>query len=160
LAKAKNDADAMAKELKESGFTVQLHKDVNYKNMVKAVEVFLNSIDGGDEVVVFYAGHGVQLKNGSFLLPVDIEAETEGQIEKTSYGLNDLTEKLAETKANFSLIVIDACRDNPVKSKGRSVGNSRGLNAIEPAKGQMIVYSASRGQIALELSNNFNINVS
>ena len=150
LAKAKNDADAMAKELKDSGFSVQLYKDVNYKNMVKAVEVFLNSINGGDEVVVFYAGHGVQLKNGSFLLPVDIEAETEGQIEKTSYGLNDLTEKLAETKANFSLIVIDACRDNPVKSKGRSVGNSRGLNAIEPAKGQMIVYSASRGQIALD----------
>jgi hypothetical protein len=49
LAKAKNDADAMAKELKESGFSVQLHKDVNYKNMVKAVEVFLNGIDGGDE---------------------------------------------------------------------------------------------------------------
>jgi hypothetical protein len=52
LAKAKNDADAMAKELKESGFSVQLHKDVNYKNMVKAVEVFLNSIDGGDEVLL------------------------------------------------------------------------------------------------------------
>jgi len=155
LQKAKNDADAMAKELREAGFTVSIGKDVNYRAMVRLIEVFLNGVNGGDDVVIFYAGHGIQLKNGSYLLPIDIEAETEGQIEKTSYGLNDLAEKLSETKANFSLIIVDACRDNPIKSKGRSVGNSKGLNAIEPAKGQMIVYSASRGQTALDrLSEN------
>ena len=130
LQKAKNDADAMAKELRDAGFTVSVGKDVNYRAMVRLIEVFLNGVNGGDDVVIFYAGHGVQLKNGSYLLPIDIEAETEGQVEKTSYGLNELAEKLSETKANFSLIIVDACRDNPIKSKGRSVGNSRGLNAI------------------------------
>ena len=150
LQKAKNDADAMTRELRSAGFAVSVGKDLNYRSMVKSIEVFLNEVNGGDDVVIFFAGHGVQLKNGSYLLPIDIEAETEGQIEKTSYGLNELTEKLSETKANFSLVIIDACRDNPIKSKGRSVGNSRGLNAIEPAKGQMIVYSASRGQTALD----------
>jgi hypothetical protein len=153
LQKARNDADTISSNLKTFGFTVSLHKDLNYREMVKAIDVFTNNISGGDEVVVFYAGHGIQIKSGSYLLPTDIDAETENQIEKTAYGLNELTEKLSEAKASFSLIVIDACRDNPLKSKGRSVGNSRGLNAIEPAKGQMIVYSASRGQSALDRLN-------
>ena len=46
--------------------------------------------------------------------------------------------------------MVDACRDNPLKAKGRSVGHTRGLSAIEPPKGQMVVYSASKGQQALD----------
>jgi len=155
LQKAGNDAEAMARELKAAGFTVSLHKDLNYRGMVKAIESFSDGITGGDEVVVFYAGHGVQIKAGSYLLPVDIEADSESQVEKTAYGLNDLTEKLSEAKPAFTLVMVDACRDNPMKVKGRSVGNARGLNALEPPKGQVVVYSASRGQQALDrLSDN------
>ena len=150
LQKAGNDADAMARELRAAGFTVQLQKNLNYRSMVKVVESFANGITGGDEVVVFFAGHGVQIRSGSYLLPIDIEADSESQVEKTAYGLNDLTEKLSEAKAAFALVVIDACRDNPLKTKGRSIGATRGLSAVEPAKGQMIVYSASRGQQALD----------
>jgi formylglycine-generating enzyme required for sulfatase activity len=150
LQKAGNDATAMARELKNAGFTVQLHKDLNYRGMVRAVEAFTNNITGGDEVVVFFAGHGVQIKNGSYLLPTDIEASSESEVEKTAYELLALTDKISEAKPAFSLVMVDACRDNPLKSKGRNIGNARGLSAIEPPKGQMVVYSASRGQQALD----------
>ena len=150
LQKAGNDATAMARELKNAGFAVQLHQNLNYRATVRAVESFTYGIQGGDEVVVFYAGHGVQIKNGSYLLPTDIEVNSESEVEKTAYDLLTLTEKLAEAKPAFSLVIIDACRDNPLKSKGRSIGNARGLSAIEAPKGQMIVYSASRGQQALD----------
>ena len=123
LQKAGNDAESMARELKAAGFTVSLHKDLNFRAMLKAIESFSDAITGGDEVVVFYAGHGVQIKAGSYLLPVDIEAESESQVERTSYGLNDLTEKLSEAKPAFTLVMVDACRDNPMKVKGRAVGN-------------------------------------
>ncbi len=150
LQKAGNDATAMARELKAAGFSVQLHRDLNYRSMVRTVETFTAGIKGGDEVVVFFAGHGVQIKNGAYLLPVDIEATTESEVQQTSYELNMLTEKLSDAKAAFSLVMVDACRDNPLKAKGRSVGNARGLSAIEPPKGQMVVYSASKGQQALD----------
>ena len=84
------------------------------------------------------------------MLPIDIEVNSESEVEKTAYDLLTLTEKLAEAKPAFSLVIVDACRDNPLKSKGRSIGNARGLSAIEAPKGQMIVYSASRGQQALD----------
>ena len=155
LEKAGNDATAMARELKSAGFEVVLHKDLNYRGMVKAVETLADRITGGDQVVVFFAGHGVQIKTGNYLLPVDIEASSEGEIEKTAYALHDLTEKLSEAKASFALVLVDACRDNPLKSKGRSVGGSRGLSAMEPPKGQIVVFSASKGQQALDrLSDN------
>ena len=155
LEKAGNDADAMARELRIAGFTVQLQKNLNYRTMVKTVETFVNGITGGDEVIVFFAGHGVQLRTGSYLLPTDIEASSESEIEKTAYALDDLTQKISEAKPAFTLMLVDACRNNPLKSKGRSVGGTRGLNAVEPPKGQMIVYSASKGQEALDrLSDN------
>ena len=143
----------MAKELRAAGFTVQLQKDLNYRSMVKVIESFANTITGGDEVVVFYAGHGVQIKNGSYLLPTDIEANSEKEVEKTAYELLALTDMISEAKPAFSLVMVDACRDNPLKSSGRSGGNSRGLSAIEPPKGQIVVYSASRGQQALDKLN-------
>ena len=150
LQKAGNDAVAMATELRAAGFEVVLHKDLTYRGMVRAMESLYNSVTGGDQVVVFFAGHGVQLKNGSFLLPIDIEATSESEVEKTSYALNDLMEQLGGAKAAFSLVMVDACRDNPLKSRGRNVGGGRGLNPPDPPKGQMVVYSASRGQQALD----------
>jgi hypothetical protein len=155
LQKAGNDATAMARELRAAGFEVLLHRDLNYRGMVKAVNTLTNALAGGDEVVLFFAGHGVQIGSGSFLLPVDIEASSEVEVEKTSYALNDLMDQLGQARAAFSLILVDACRDNPLKSKGRSVGATRGLNPPDPPKGQMVVYSASRGQQALDrLSDN------
>lgn len=150
LQKAGNDATAMALELRAAGFDVLLHKDLNYRAMVKAMETLSNSITGGDQVVVFFAGHGVQLKSGNYLLPIDIDASSEGEVEKTAYALTDLTDKLSEAKGSFALVLVDACRDNPIKSKGRSVGNTRGLSPIDPPKGQMVVFSASKGQQALD----------
>ena len=153
LEKAGNDAVAMARELKAAGFEVELLRDVNYRNMTKSIEAFTARINGGDQVLVFYAGHGVQIKSGNYLLPIDLEKGSESEIERFSYSLDDLTAKLAEAKASFSLVIIDACRNNPIKVAGRSVGASRGLSAVEPPKGQMVVFSASRGQEALDKLN-------
>ncbi|MBK9440043.1 MAG: caspase family protein [Comamonadaceae bacterium] len=150
LQKAGNDAEAVAAGLRAAGFEVILHRDLAYRSMVRATESLYNNIQGGDEVVVFYAGHGVQIKSGNYLLPIDIEATSESVVEKTSYSLSDLSEKLEAAKAAFSLIMVDACRDNPLKTKGRTVGGERGLNPPEPAAGQMVVYSASRGEQALD----------
>ena len=153
LQKAGNDATSIGLELKAAGFSVQLHKDLNYRGMIRAVEVFANSIAGGDEVLVFFAGHGIQIKSGNYLLPIDIEAGSETEVEKTAYDLNTLSEKIREAKPAFTMIILDACRDNPLKTKGRSIGNARGLDAFEAPKGQIIIYSASKGQQALDRLN-------
>ena len=153
LEKAVNDADAMARELEVAGFEVKRHHNLTFKQMVVAFEIFFDLVKGGDEIVVFYAGHGVQTDRGSHLLPTDIEGETQSQIEKVSYSVNGLLEELDRIKPRFSLIVVDACRDNPLRSRGRSIGVARGLNAPDLAKGQMVIFSAGKNQKALDSLN-------
>lgn len=150
LDKAGNDAEAMARELQAAGFEVMKHRDLNFKSLVRVFEVFYDRIAGGDEVAFFYAGHGVQTRTGSYLLPTDIEGETESQVEKTSYPVNALLEELEKAKPQFSLVVVDACRDNPLRSRGRTIGAARGLVPPDVAKGQMVIFSAGRGQQALD----------
>jgi len=150
LDKAVNDAEGMAVALTAAGFEVFKHRDLTFRKTVLAFEEFYDKIKGGDEVVVFYAGHGVQTDRGSYLLPVDIEGETQSQIEKISYSVNGLLEELDRIKARFSLIIVDACRDNPLRSRGRTIGIARGLSAPDVAKGQMVIFSAGRNQKALD----------
>ena len=58
-------------------------------------------------------------------------------------------DSLSENELQFSLAVIDACRDNPFKGAGRAIGG-RGLAPTSAATGQMIIFSAGTGQQALD----------
>ena len=59
--------------------------------------------------------------------------------------LNDMS----DSRAKFTLAVIDACRDNPFKGTGRAIGG-RGLAPTTAATGQMVIFSAGTGQQALD----------
>ena len=56
LQKAGNDAVAMATELRAAGFEVSLHRDLDYRGMVRVTESLYSKIEGGDQVVVFLPG--------------------------------------------------------------------------------------------------------
>ena len=57
---------------------------------------------------------------------------------------------MTNTQARFALAIIDACRDNPFRVAGRSLGNERGLAPSTSANGVMVVYSAGANQTALD----------
>ena len=85
LQKAGNDATAMARELKAAGFTVQLHRDLSYLGMVKAVESFIKGITGGDEVVVFFAVDCVAFEiNTGELLPKESPSQAKFSLMKNA----------------------------------------------------------------------------
>jgi hypothetical protein len=150
LKKAVEDSLSMAGVLEKAGFRVTSLKNATYREIVKSVDKFSREIKPDDQAVFFFAGHGVQLRSGNYILPVDVDSENESMVERTSYSLDDITFLLGRHRSGFQLIIIDACRDNPFPTKTRSFGNTRGLIPVEPVKGQMVMYSASRGQQALD----------
>ena len=151
LLTAGEDARAMAEGLKRVGYQVTLKTDLDRQGMNAAIRTFKSQIEGGDEVAIFYAGHGVQLSNTNFLLPVDISGESEEQIKDDAIPLQRLLDDISDKHAKFTLAMIDACRDNPFKAAtGRSIGGMRGLSPTSAATGQMIVFSAGTGQQALD----------
>ena len=149
LVNAKSDARAIAKQLEASGFKVTLQFDLTERAMKDALRAFRTSVEGGDEVIVFFAGHGVQLGAANYLLPVDIRGDSEEQVKDEAIPLQRVLDDLSERKARFSLAIVDACRDNPFKGSGRAIGG-RGLAPAAAASGQMVIFSAGAGQQALD----------
>ena len=149
LNNATSDAKAMSTALNALGFKVTVFLDIDEKAFKQALREFKMSIQGGDEVLVFFAGHGVQLGATNYLLPTDIKGDNEEQVKDEAIQLQRILDDLQERKAKFSLAIIDACRDNPFKGSGRALGG-RGLAPTTAATGQMVMFSAGTGQQALD----------
>jgi hypothetical protein len=152
LQNARADASSISEALKGLGYQVNSFYDVTEKEMKSAIRNFSAQVEGGDEVVVFFAGHGVQLGAANYLLPIDINGENEAQVKDEAIQLQRILDDLSERRAKFTLAMIDACRDNPFKSSGRAIGG-RGLAPTTAATGQMIIFSAGSGQQALDKLN-------
>ena len=151
LLNAKQDANAIAENLTNVGYKVTLRLDQSEKEMKASLRNFKAQIEAGDEVAFFYAGHGVQLANTNYLIPIDVAGEGEEQIKDEAISLQRILDDMTDKKVKFTLAMIDACRDNPFKSSGRSIGGgARGLAPTTAATGQMVVFSAGTGQQALD----------
>lgn len=150
LKNAVRDAELMQKTLADAGFQVTLQRNLGRQALYDAVDQFQRRVNNGDEVVFFFAGHGVQVASDQVLLPVDIQADDEKKVLREGVPLLYVQEALKG--ARLALVVVDACRDNPFPKTGgtRSIGDSRGLKPPEAAKGQAVILSAGRGEKALD----------
>jgi uncharacterized caspase-like protein len=142
----------MAAALSTAGFDVMQHTDLSERGMRQAIREFKARVQGGDEVVFFFAGHGVQISGVNYLLPTDIQGESEEQVRDEAVQLQRVLDDMQERNVGFTLAVVDACRDNPFRTTGRAIGG-RGLAPTAAATGQMIIFSAGAGQQALDKLN-------
>ncbi|SDG66100.1 DUF1425 domain-containing protein [Propionivibrio dicarboxylicus] len=152
LEKATNDANAIAAELKKVGFEVDAFNNIGQKKMNQAINEFVQKVSGGGVGVFFYAGHGVQIDNQNYLIPVDMDPPKDpADVADQAVSIPRLQDKLADAKAKYTLLVLDACRNNPLPRKaGRSIGATRGLAMTSSPSGQTVLYSAGANQEALD----------
>ena len=103
----------------------------------------------GDEVVVFYAGHGVQVAGVNYLPAVDADIRSEEDVPLNSLNLNTLLDRLDEAKAGIKLVFLDACRNNPYARSFRS--GTRGLARMGAAPSGTLLHFATRpGSVAAD----------
>lgn len=151
LERAVADARSIGVELGRLGFEVISRQNADRRSMNQAVGELVDKVSGGGVGVIFYAGHGVQVSGVNFLLPVDIKvARTEDLLDE-AIDLGRVMERLSAAKPKFTLMIVDACRDNPFpRIAGRSIGGSRGLTIPSAPDGLMVVYSAGINEQALD----------
>jgi len=154
LQKAQNDARATAETFSKLGFDILKGFDLNRRDMNIKLSTLANKIEPGDEVLFFFAGHGVRIGGLNYLLPSDIpsiDRTDKNLLKAESLQVNDITDLFRSRGARLSLLVLDACRNNPFQdNKGRSIGGTRGLAAMDPPEGTLILFSAGAGQAALD----------
>ncbi|MFN3235762.1 MAG: caspase domain-containing protein [Pseudomonadales bacterium] len=141
-----NDARAMAVKLRQFDFDVVEAIDADLVTMQNAVLDFMERVDGDSTVLVYFAGHGIQANGRNYLLPVDANAENERALRFEAMELNDILEELEEFEAKISIVILDACRNNPFQRKFR--GGARGLAVVDAAQGTLIAYATAPGSVA------------
>lgn len=139
-----NDALDVAGKLKTFGFKVTVKTNVSLREMLRTLTTFGDSIHPGGEVVFYYAGHGMQVRGRNYLIPVDAEIRTESAVSSEAVDVEQLLDKLAS--ARLSLVILDACRNNPFEQRFR--GGGQGLASINAPTGTMIAYSTAPGKVA------------
>ncbi|MGE0255762.1 MAG: caspase domain-containing protein [Alphaproteobacteria bacterium] len=148
LANPVNDATDMAARLKALGFDVVTATNATRSQMAVAILDFQKRLAAGDEAVVFYAGHGVQVNGTNYLMPVDAEPGSEAEVEFVAIDLDRVLRILNSTGTSANLLLLDACRNNPFEQKFR--GGARGLARVESASGTLISYAAAPGTVAAD----------
>ncbi len=143
-----NDVRAMAQTLRELGFTVLVHENTSKRTMETAVIEFGQRLASGGVGFFYYAGHALQVRGHNYLVPVDAEIESEAMTRVVAVDVDLLLEQMAEAKNRVNIVILDACRNNPFERRVR--GASRGLAAIDAARGTLLAYATAPGSVAAD----------
>ena len=144
----------MATALRAVGFDVVEGIDLGRTAMEERVRAFLNKAGAAKVALMFYAGHGLQVDGRNYLVPVDARLESASDL---NFGTVELDKILAslDDPARANIIILDACRDNPLArsfaSRTRSAAVGTGLAAYTAlGTGTLIAFSTAPGKVAAD----------
>jgi uncharacterized caspase-like protein len=162
-----NDARDMADVLTRLGFDVQLVVDANKAQLEAATNSFTRKLMTSKGVgLFFYAGHGSQLEGENYLIPVDVQLNSEYELRDKGYSISYLLRQLERTRNQTNIIILDACRDNPFgnsfQSASRSLAEdgrgikveqrriSAGLSKLQAPSNTLIAFATAPGKVAAD----------
>jgi hypothetical protein len=153
LPNVKRDAPDVAKRFQALGLRTEVVMDADQKTMLSALEKMKAGAPGASLAAIYFAGHGVILEKGDYLVPVDADLSDPASI-KNLIPTRQFGDAVAA--AQHRLLVFDNCRNNPAdgwrqtEAERRAVfvaGNGNG----GPAKpGYMLLASTAPGHVALD----------
>ena len=144
-----NDARAVRDALARLDFKVAHLEEASRSELVDAIDGFSERLRGGGVGVFFYAGHGIQVRGQNYLLPADADPRTETEVEGRAINTSYLLQHFADAGNRINVMILDACRDNPLRSSTRSA--TRGLAVVGRALGgTLIAYATAPDSVALD----------
>ena len=153
LANPLNDATDIGAALDRLGFSVTTIENADYAALRRGLLEFQQVASVSEMAVVFYAGHGIEVDQRNFLVPVDARLESDRDVDFEAVPL-DLVQRTVESASGLRLVILDACRENPFAAKMRRAGATRsigrGLARVEPSGETLIAYAAKQGTVALD----------
>jgi uncharacterized caspase-like protein len=157
LANPLNDARDMSAALKAVGFDVVEALDSDRRKLDGALRAFTDKLARADVALFYYAGHGLQVGLQNYLVPIDAKLDRERDLEFETVRLDFVLRQMElEREGKTSIVILDACRDNPLtRNLARTMGTrsatiGRGLAATSTGLGTFIAYSTQPGNVALD----------
>jgi uncharacterized caspase-like protein/peptidoglycan hydrolase-like protein with peptidoglycan-binding domain len=159
LANPVRDARAMSAKLSALGFHVTSGYDQDLASMQRTINDFARTAIGADMALMFYAGHGIQVRGDNYLIPIDATFADETALDFETVPVNFVMRQMSRD-VRVRMVILDACRNNPLaRSLARAMGPSRaaalaeGLAEIkieDPGEGTVIAFATSPGDVAYD----------
>lgn len=149
LANPARDADAVSGLLQMAGFEVTKALDLSQKGLRRSLGDFTTRLAGKGRdtvVLVYFAGHGVQIDGENYLLPVDASVRKETDVPIESVRLADVMNLISAIPSKARIVILDACRNNPFDQIKDTTG--KGLAIVNAPAGTVVAYSTSPGATA------------
>jgi Caspase domain len=148
-----NDAQDVAASLTRTGFETMVGLDLDKAGMDEQAIQFARRARDADVAIFYYSGHAMQFAGVNYLMPIDARLTDEADLRRMTR-VDDIVADLQQAK-NLRILVLDACRDNPLAEElKRSIGPTRtaamphGLAKIDSAQGMIVAYATQAGRTA------------
>ena len=155
LPNPRNDAEDVSAALKRAGFDTITGLDLDKNGMEDATIRFARAARDADVAMFYYSGHAVQFASFNYLMPVDARLADEADLRRMTR-VDEIVADLQQAK-NLRILVLDACRDNPLaddlrRSLGltRAASLQRGLARIDAPHGMLVAYATQAGHTAAD----------
>lgn len=145
-----NDAAAIGAALKRLGFDTDIVLDPNKSTLDAAVRRFGERAAGADVALFYYAGHALESGGKNWIIPTSAAITKTRDLPFETSDVDLLLDQL-DGAARLSVIILDACRDNPFRTRigdGRGVGGPGGLAQLRAAAGSLIEFATAPGTLA------------
>jgi formylglycine-generating enzyme required for sulfatase activity len=156
-----NDAQLMADTLRVLNFELfggRAYVDVAQKQMRRLIRDFAEELSRRPESVglFYYSGHGIQVDNRNFILPVDAEIEDQTDVRSQGVSLDDeVLGRMSLATPSVKIVLLDACRNNPFEKRVKSLGASKGLGDMSAERGSIIGFASEPNTVAYESQGDY-----
>ena len=148
LANPTNDSGAISEELKRLGFETYLFQNLKVEDVPALKKQLEERLKRNTRLVFYYAWHGVQIESKNYLLPINASFKNSEIVANQSLYLGDILQTIKKARPRLSVVVLDACRDNPFGSDISSSINKGGLARVDPPTSTVIFYATRPGGTA------------
>ena len=155
LINAINDANDIGQKLLNLGFVVNKVIDCNRETFDREVRSFGDELKKFDIGLFYYSGHGLQIEGKNYLTSIDTSFADSISAVHTSFPLDEIIDYMQKATPIIKILILDACRDNPLPNQYRSIQGD-GLAPIYAPKGTIIAFSTSPGEKAMDYGSGRN----
>ncbi len=152
LRNAVNDAEDIAKALKNYGFEVTLKTNLTLEQMNQTLRDFekdLRKISGNGVGLFFFSGHGTKIEENNYLIPiipVNTRCTSEEQLKSVAINATEVLDSMEKAGTRVNILILDACRDNFSYTYRTSVTHNTGLAKMNaPPPTQPLTFNKGRG---------------
>jgi hypothetical protein len=147
-----HDARLVAAALQQAGFDVTRAENLDRNGLLGALRAFGARLNDDTVAVLYYAGHGLQLRDRNYLIPTDAEIRSEDEIALAGIDLSFILGRMSAARSRVNIVVLDACRNNPFAqaSTGKVSSALQGLAPMDAPVGTLLAYATAPGKLAAD----------